>query len=1094
MQPNMADYSLDNNGKFIIDNYNWAAPLSNFLPGIGGKWGIPLWAFYVNRGQGISSMGIRDKDHAILEFLSFNKACQVVSQQGFRTFIKIDGQEIYEAFRKTRSKTIHQKMLISSHELELQEKNLDLGLEINIRYFPLVNLALTGLVRQVEIRNLSKKSKNLELLDGVSRVIPYGVTNEHLKSIARHIEGMMGVSEVSGIPYFKLKQTAADIEEIGALEGGNFYLSVLNGEETPKENKIVDPQIIFGEIESLDFPWGYSNLNIEEMLACSQIRENRTPCTFTILSKSLAPDESLQLDSILGFSKSQTQLKKFINQVYSSELIRHKRDENQQVVNKVKQVALTISEKPAFDQYCQQTYLDNVMRGGMPSFLTANERETIFYIYGRQGGDLERDYHWFELEPTYLSQGNGHYRNVLQNRRMDNWFFPKIGDHNITTFMNLIQMDGYNPLVVNGVRYSAHEEENILDLLTLKLNDRDRAAELLEFTKTPFSPGDFIMELEKYATGNPQEYEEILADLLQYCKPGEIGSLHAGFWIDHWFYNLDLIESYLAIFPDKVTELFETYQYTYYDNPDIVQPRINKTKLVNGKVHQLDAVFRDREKEKLINSRKNDPYKVHTKHGHGKVYYSNLIGKLLCLLANKIASLDANGIGIEMEAGKPGWCDSLNGLPRLFGSSICESLEIVRMCRLLLKYLDPTNYSGPVQINLFEELHNLLIGLNEALINAPDSNLPNQALAFWEQSHALLENYREKVKVGISGEEKMMQISFLVEFINKCLKFLETKFTGSPEDITSENGIPYTYFINEVVEYQSSLTGADHQIKPTKIHQKALSLFLEGPVHYIRVYPEKADTIYQNLRSSGLFDPKLKTFKACASLEKEPFEIGRIKAYPSGWIENEAIYTHMQYKWLLELLRAGLYNEFFQEIKTAFPPFLDPQIYGRNILENCSFIAGSANPDQSIHGRAFQPRFSGVTSEFLNIWFLMTVGPQPFFLIDDTQLGFHLQPALPNWLFTTKEKGINLMNAKGKLQEFIFQPNSFVFKLFGTTLIHYYNPKRLSTFGKNAAEIQSYVFVYHDEREIKETGSYVKNLLARDLRDGKIARVTVLLG
>ena len=83
-------YYLDEKARFVVENYNWAKPFSSFFPGIGGKWGIPLWAYYVNRAQGISGMGIRDKDNAIMEFFSFNKACQLVGNQGFRTFLRME--------------------------------------------------------------------------------------------------------------------------------------------------------------------------------------------------------------------------------------------------------------------------------------------------------------------------------------------------------------------------------------------------------------------------------------------------------------------------------------------------------------------------------------------------------------------------------------------------------------------------------------------------------------------------------------------------------------------------------------------------------------------------------------------------------------------------------------------------------------------------------------------------------------------------------------------------------------------------------------------------------------------------------------------
>ncbi|MFS8213443.1 hypothetical protein [Paenibacillus polymyxa] len=36
------------------------------------------------------------------------------------------------------------------------------------------------------------------------------------------------------------------------------------------------------------------------------------------------------------------------------------------------------------------------------------------------------------------------------------------------------------------------------------------------------------------------------------------------------------------------------------------------------------------------------------------------------MAAIKLSTLDPEGLGIEMEAGKPGWNDSMNGLPGLF--------------------------------------------------------------------------------------------------------------------------------------------------------------------------------------------------------------------------------------------------------------------------------------------------------------------------------------------------------------------------------------------------------------------------------------------
>ena len=59
----MSDYYFDQKKRFIIEDYHRQKTFSSFLPGIAGEQGIPIWAFYVNRGQGISSFGIQDKDH-----------------------------------------------------------------------------------------------------------------------------------------------------------------------------------------------------------------------------------------------------------------------------------------------------------------------------------------------------------------------------------------------------------------------------------------------------------------------------------------------------------------------------------------------------------------------------------------------------------------------------------------------------------------------------------------------------------------------------------------------------------------------------------------------------------------------------------------------------------------------------------------------------------------------------------------------------------------------------------------------------------------------------------------------------------------------
>src|SRR3989338_5923170 len=172
-------YHLNNDGSFVIENYNAAKPFSNFFPGVAGVWGIPMWVFYVNRGQCIASFGIESKDKAIVEFQPANKAYRLTSLHGFRTFLKIKfpGKDIFwEPFQShAEPNGSQQRMLITSHDLTLDDSNAELGLKVSVNYFTLPNESFAGLARVLTIENISKKNISLEAIDGLPSIIPFGI-------------------------------------------------------------------------------------------------------------------------------------------------------------------------------------------------------------------------------------------------------------------------------------------------------------------------------------------------------------------------------------------------------------------------------------------------------------------------------------------------------------------------------------------------------------------------------------------------------------------------------------------------------------------------------------------------------------------------------------------------------------------------------------------------------------------------------------------------------------------------------------------------------------------------------------------------------
>ena len=118
---------------FHISEFNSTRPFSSFLPGIAGASGKPMWVFYTNRGQCISSFGVRDKNSAMLEFHAANKAYALTSQLGFRTFIKLEsdtGALLYEPFKMSGALPlagVTQTLIVRPEEIEIEEVNPTLG-------------------------------------------------------------------------------------------------------------------------------------------------------------------------------------------------------------------------------------------------------------------------------------------------------------------------------------------------------------------------------------------------------------------------------------------------------------------------------------------------------------------------------------------------------------------------------------------------------------------------------------------------------------------------------------------------------------------------------------------------------------------------------------------------------------------------------------------------------------------------------------------------------------------------------------------------------------------------------------------------------
>lgn len=1066
-------YYLSQTGEFVIENYNLAKPFANFFPGIAGKYGIPMWVFYVNRGQGIASFGTKDKDHAILEFFPANKSWQLVSTYGFRTFIKINSGKktlFYEPFQNGQVNAgfdLSNKMSIGPASLTIEEENSTLGLNIKIEYFNIPNDSYAGLARIVTLKNLSRNPKKIQLLDGLPQIVPFGTSNLFLKKLGRTVEAWMQVENLEkSAPFYKLSVDPTDRPEVVHIKEGNFYLGFFHEKKNSKIIRpIVDPETIFGPVTDFSLPSQFLSAKNFKPPQKETIA-SKMPCAFSLLNLNLDKNSQTTFSSLIGYMRNREFLNAQLTRITKSGYLKEKATENKELIGQLENNIATSSGSKEFDLYAGQTYLDNIMRGGYPVVFKTGANSSVFYLYSRKHGDLERDYNKFQLQPTYFSQGNGNYRDVNQNRRCDIWFNPQIKDENILTLLNLIQPDGFNPLVIKGASFKLTDAESLKNKLKGIAEDNE-TTQIITFLEKPFTPGEIIIFLEDNGIRLKIDSDEFLNILLTCSTQIQEAEHGEGFWTDHWTYNLDLLESYFGVYPEELKKLvLEKREFTFFDNTEVVKPRSEKYLFVNGVVRQMHSIYPDNAKREMIHKRKDFPHLVRADYGKGGVYKTCMMNKLLCLLVNKLASLDPFGCGIEMEADKPNWFDALNGLPALLGSSINETFELKRLAIFIKDALQKTEIQ---KVYITEEIYKFLIDLSSLVNGYLNDGYPDKDYKYWDNSHTLKEEYRKGVRFGFSGIELEMPASELAKILDNAVKKIDL---GLAIGRDKNSDIYYSYFVNEVQESQALKPPF---VKPLKFKQIKVPLFLEGQMHALRLAQaaKEAQSLYRATRTSALFDKKLKMYKVTSSLKDMPEEIGRCRVFTPGWLENESIWLHMEYKYLLETLKKGLYAEFYEDFKNTLIAFQKPARYGRSILENSSFLVSSVFSDERLHGNGFVARLSGSTAEFLSIWLLMNLGHKPFFLNAKNQLNLQFKPILAGWLFD--RKGLYRFNFLGKIP------------------VTYHNPKRSDTFGKQAALVKKIILNEGSASPVAFSSGTIPSPYAEQIRARKINQIDIYL-
>jgi hypothetical protein len=570
-----------------MEDFDARSTFSSFLPGVAGYFGKPVWAFYVNRGQALATFGTESKDYPILEFNPANKAYQLTPFVGFRTFVRgtrtggggmggvgaaagggggssfqtepfapHNARDLTES--ETESSDKPKRILyVGTNEVEIQEIDGVHGLSTNVQYFVLPEEDFASLVRRTTLINTGSTNLTLDVLDGLAKIEPFGGQLDWgLKNMGRTLEGWMGVyhaDDTLTMPFYKLSTEPTDEAAVKIEEAGHYCLAfVESAVETAELLPVVfDTSKVFGMDTSLNSASSFfsSSSSVEDILSNPQYGWARTSSAFPALSQvTLGPGENITIASVYGKAEHIELVPQIADIVTAPGYIASKLDRARKLINELTSGVETKTVNPLFDGTVKQMFLDNSLRGGIPTVLgnvdsdaTYDEDTTvkIFHSFSRIHGDLERDYNAFMIDATYFSQGPGNYRDVAQNRRNDVTFFPRMGSFNIQMFLSFIQADGYEPLTVEAVVYRFDDPQAAIDAAQAVTADA-KSAEVLGnvLNGGPFRPGQIFALCDQLNINLSKSNEEVINLIVAKAEDRAMAVYGQGYWADHWDYYI----------------------------------------------------------------------------------------------------------------------------------------------------------------------------------------------------------------------------------------------------------------------------------------------------------------------------------------------------------------------------------------------------------------------------------------------------------------------------------------------------------------------------------------------------------------------------
>ena len=316
-------------------------------------------------------------------------------------------------------------MFIGTNEMQLQEVDETNNLATNVTYIILPEEDFGAFVRRITITNTGRHTVTLSLLDGLAKMEPAGgKMDELLKNIGRTLEGFMGVyspyNDTLQMPFYRLSTQPADTAGVVVQEAGHWCLSILEtSTDTSLLPIIYDPTKVFGDDTTLIQPIALRDKTIAEIVKEPQYGLAKTASAFAAATDiTLQHEESITITTYFGKAQNILDVPVIARRLLQSGFSQYKVSRSREIIQQITAGVVTETSNKLFNAHVGQMYLDNSLRGGVPSMLgdvdddarmrNADEdyRLKVYHLFSRIHGDLERDYNNFKIMSTFFSEVN----------------------------------------------------------------------------------------------------------------------------------------------------------------------------------------------------------------------------------------------------------------------------------------------------------------------------------------------------------------------------------------------------------------------------------------------------------------------------------------------------------------------------------------------------------------------------------------------------------------------------------------------------------------------------------------------------------------